>query len=97
MPYIITILNPVYSKTGASTSPTGRTYDLEPYSERTVVTLDEAIEAVEGFLDDAQDALGEEEGARAYFAPARDSVMALDEDGGRVELPDGWVAEVKRA
>lgn len=95
MAYIVTLLKPVYSKSGAATSPTGRAYDMEPQSEMAVVSIDEAIEAVEFYIDEAQEALGDEEGAQAYFTDARNSAMALDNEGGRVEIPNGLVAEVE--
>jgi hypothetical protein len=96
MAYIITILKPVYSKHGGLTSPTGRAYDMESYSTAAVTTMNEVLDSVEGIIDDAQDALGEEEGARAYFTQARSSAAALnEEEGGRVELPNGEVIEIE--
>lgn len=97
MPYTITILKPVYSKSGAQTSSTGRTYDMEPVSEKTAATLYDAIEVAEEYIDTSQDALGEEEGAHRYYEPARRSALAMSPDGSRIELPDGCVIEVVRS
>lgn len=95
MAYTVTLFKPVYSKGGGLTSPTGRAYDMEPQSDMAVVTIDEAIESVEFYIDEAQEALGEEEGARKYFDQARRSVAVMGEDGGKVELPDGCTVEVE--
>lgn len=95
MAYIITILKPERSKHGVATSPTGQHYNHIPKDEIVVTTLDEAIEAMETRIDDAQDALGEEEGARRYFEPARRAALAMSPEGGRVELPDGYIIEVE--
>ena len=96
MPYIITILKPERSKHGVATSPTGQHFNHEPISETTATTLDEAIEAMESYIDLIQEGLGEEEGARRYFEPARRAALAMSPDGGKVNLPDGCVIEVVR-
>jgi hypothetical protein len=96
MPYIITVLKPKRSKHGVATSPTGQHFNHEDESEVTVATMNDVLDTVEAIIDDAQDALGEEEGARRYFDPARTAAMALDEEhGGRIDLPDGSIIEVK--
>lgn len=98
MPYTITILKPERSKHGVATSPSGQHYNHLPHEEKTVATIDEAIEYVEAHIDEAQDALGEEEGARRYYEPARTAALALDEEkGGRIDLPDGWTIQVDPA
>jgi hypothetical protein len=95
MAYTVTLLKPVYSRSGGLTSPTGRAYDMEVESDMAVVTMLEAIESVEFYIDEAQDALGEEEGAQKYFEPARRAVVAMPEEGGRIELPNGLVVEIE--
>jgi hypothetical protein len=95
MPYTVTLLKPERSKHGTATSPSGEHFNHEPQNEVHVLTFEEALEAAEAYIDDAQDALGEEEGARAYFEPARKAAFALsEEDGGTIELPDGWTIVV---
>jgi hypothetical protein len=85
MPYIITVGVP--GSASGRTLPVGRTY--------AVATLDEAREAAESEVDRSLDALGEEPEAHAYFAVVADAALSLPEDGGVIELPDGYVIDVR--
>lgn len=79
MPFLICVNKP------------GNLPEIDPTAAATLV---DAIEAAEAHIDTSQDALGEEDGARRYFEPARRHALALGPDGGVISLPDGYVIDV---
>lgn len=59
-----------------------------------VATLDDARERAREEIGTSADALGEEQAARDYFRAAEGEADVLPEQGGVIQLPDGYVIDV---
>lgn len=80
MPYVICVNQPGYLP------------ESDPVA---VATLDEAREQARECVGTSADALGEEQAARDYFRAAEGEADALPEQGGVIQLPDGYVVDVR--